>query len=114
MLISRVETDCIRIDGAPALDPIHVYWTNVGVGQGYATIICYGCAWTVYFGGMGGQTIQEFFQHADTPYLLSKLGNAKATKKDSLYLERIIVAIKAALGQEAQRRACSGNEKGAA
>lgn len=100
MTIKPVEVEGIRIDGAPALDSIHVFWMNIQPGQGYATIICEGCAWTVYFGGMSGLTIQEFFERYNASYLLSKLGNSrilKGTKKDVVYLERIIVAIKGAL-----------------
>lgn len=95
-----VATEAIQISGASALDTIHVFWVNVEPGQGYVTIICYGCAWTAYFGGMMGATIQGFFLSADVEYLVSKMGNnptLKQGKKYDAYLRRIIEAVKASL-----------------
>ena len=61
-------------DVPPSLDDISVFWQDIGPSRGSVTIICYGAAWTCYFGGMGNRTIREFFKEADTSYLVSKLG----------------------------------------
>lgn len=93
--ILSVETE--RIEDADGLDPIHVFWMDVAFSAGYCTIICYGSAWTVFFGGMNGDTIREFFRRADTEYLAGKMGNTphlKGTKRDNAYLGRIIDAVK--------------------
>ena len=97
-------------DVPPSLDDISVFWQDIGPSRGSVTIICYGAAWTCYFGGMGNRTIREFFKEADTSYLISllalqrlassvsKLGitpQLKARKTDHAYLGRIIDAIKA-------------------
>ena len=98
--IGSVSVDAIQIIGASALDPIHVFWMNVEPGQGYVTIICYGCAWTAYFGAMGERTIQAFFSQADVDYLVTKMGinsALKQGKKYDAYLGRIVKAVKDAL-----------------
>jgi hypothetical protein len=82
------------------LDTINVYWHDIGPGKGYVTIICWGCAWTAYFGGMGGHNIQSFFASADVPYLINKLGYTqwlKASKKHDAYLGRLVFAIQESL-----------------
>lgn len=91
-----------RISGAKALDPITVYWWDGRPDEGNVTLLCYGCAWTAYFGGMGGRTIKQFFAEADTPYLTGKLGITPILtqrKADHSYLGRIIEAVKAAIKQ---------------
>jgi hypothetical protein len=94
----KVVVESFKID-AQGLDPIHAFWMNVGPGQGYVTLICYGNAWTAYFGAMGANTIQEFFRRADVGYLTSKLGGQflKASKRHDNYLGKIILAVKASL-----------------
>lgn len=98
--ISAVE--CWNIDGAPGLDPIHIFWMNVDPGKGSVTIICYGCAWTAYFGAMGNdRTIQQFFADADTSYMHNEMGirpmHLKHSKRNESYLRRIIDAVKESL-----------------
>lgn len=92
---------CWKITDAKALDPIHVFWLDVAPGAGYVTIICYGLAWTAYFGAMDGRTIREFFADCDTGYLLSALGirpmHLKNNKRNEAYLGRIIDAVKEAV-----------------
>lgn len=90
----------LSIPEQAGVDSIRVYWHNLEPGKGYVTLTCWGCAWNSYFGGMNGQTIEQFFAGADTSYLVSKLGNTqwlKATKKHEVYLARLINAVKAAL-----------------
>lgn len=94
-----LQTETWRIDSAPALGPIHVFWMDVSPNQGYVTIICYGRAWTAYFGGMPVLTIREFFAMADEDYLVNKLTDGNSPKKDKVYLRKIILAIKDALAE---------------
>lgn len=101
MLVTAIFDRAMRIDGAPGLDPIHVFFVNVEPGRGYITVICNGCAWTAYFGAMSGQTIQEFVQRADVEYLVSKMGMTpflKQSRKHDAFLGNIITAIKQTLG----------------
>lgn len=74
----KVETTTItkvRITGTPALDPIDVYLEDRGPSQGQITITCYGKSWAAYWGGMGGDTIAEFFCRCDEHYLAGKLSS---------------------------------------
>jgi hypothetical protein len=98
-----VAVEAVRIAGADGLDPIHVFWHNVEPGKGYATVICYGCAWTTYFGAMSGRTIQQFFAEADADYLVVKMGapHLKQGKRHDAYLGRIVKAIQESLRRSA-------------
>jgi|SRR6185369_9715375 len=109
MIVTPVNTSTILITEVAGLDPIHAFWINLEPGQGYVTLICYGCAWTAYFGGMEGRTIEQFFSEADTDYLVTKLGITqflKDTKQHRAYLGKIVNAVKAALdaGRETPER----------
>ena len=64
MTATPITVDAVYLTDVPGLDPIHVFWQNVEPGKGYCTILCYGQAWTVYFGAMSGDTIQKFFAGA--------------------------------------------------
>lgn len=94
MTITPISVDAIYLTEVPGLDPIHVFWQNLELGQGYCTILCHGSAWTVYFGAMNGQTIQEFFAEADTTYMAGKMGKTDALKRDIVWLRKIIEAVK--------------------
>ena len=96
MKLEAVTTTAICISGAGSLDPIHVFWVNVEPGKGYITAICYGSAWTAYFGAMNGQTIQQFVAEVDADYLTTKMGYAptlKHGKQQMAYLRHIVDAI---------------------
>lgn len=100
MTPTKEQIEAVTIPAEGSLDIITVFWQDFGVGQGNVTIICWGAAWTCYFGGMGGNTIREFFSNADVGYLVNKLGNTqwlKASKKHDAYLGRLIVAVKQSL-----------------
>ncbi len=100
MTVTPIAVECSRIEGAEGLDPFHVFWVNIEPGVGYVTIICYGAAWTAYFGGMMGQTIQQFFLGVGADYLLAKLGigpHLKSGKKYDSYLAKIIKAVQDSL-----------------
>lgn len=88
----------MEITDVPGLDTIHVFWQNVEPGKGYVTIICYGSAWTAYFGGMSGKTIQQFFASVDVSYLVNKMGITSTFKAGrDAYLGKIIKAVQEAL-----------------
>jgi len=79
------------------MDAITTYFTDYELGRGMVTLVCYGNAWSSYFGAMGGNTIQEFFEKAGMDYLVNKLGNAQTLKQrkcDHNYLLRVIHAVK--------------------
>ncbi len=96
-MITIPDCVCWHLTDLSTLDPIYVFWVDVEPGKGYCTITCYGRAWTVYFNGMGGCNIREFFAKADTPYMVGKMCLAKSSKRDDIYLGRIIDAIKSHL-----------------
>lgn len=88
---------------APGMDTINVYWHDVGEGQGHVTITCWGCAWTCYFNSMPEKTIRQFFAAADVDYLVTKLGitqHLQQRKRDFVYLEKIVTAVRNHLRQE--------------
>lgn len=94
------ERTVLEIPSSGALDAITVFWENISDGKGSVVITCWGSAWTCYWGGMGTESIQEFFRTRSTSYLAEKLGNTqwlKQTKAHEKYLSRIIDAIKSAL-----------------
>jgi hypothetical protein len=96
--------------GSHALDPIHVFWLNDSPGRGYVTIICYGSAWTAYFGAMGGNTIQEFFASVDVAYMVNALSRSRTLKTGKnyvAYLSRVVKAVQDKLRAEA-RHSTSG------
>lgn len=106
MTVTPITIDAVYLTDLPdGLDPIHVFWQNLDPGQGYCTILCYGSAWTVYFGGMGACTIQKFFADASTQYLVEKMvaeRRVKFQKQAEGYLRRVIDAVKKYLnGEEA-------------
>lgn len=97
--------EVLTIAPAGALDSITVYWHNFSPGRGQVTLTCWGAAWTAYFGGMSGNTIQEFFAGADVGYLVNKLGFTqwlKSSKKHEDYLGRIVRAVQEELRRDLQ------------
>ncbi len=102
MTITHPTVDCWKIENAPSLDTIHVFWMDVAPGQGYVTVICYGQAWSAYFGAMGGaegRGIKEFFAACDTSYMINKMfaPHLKQSKERDAYLGRIINAVRFAV-----------------
>lgn len=98
-----VLVECLEITEVTRLDTIHAFWVDVAPSAGYVTVICYGQAWTAYFGGMGGKTIKEFFASCDTGYLVTKMGITpalKQSKRNDAYLGRIIDAVRGAITAE--------------
>lgn len=100
MIVTNVGVECQEIRNVSGLDTIHVFWLDVDPGKGYVTIICYGQAWTAYFGGMNGKTIKKFFAQCDTGYMVTKMGITpilKRPKQNDAYLGKIIDAVRESL-----------------
>lgn len=95
--------ESIRIEGAPALDPVTVFFEDFEPHAGRVTVVCYGEAWTAFFGSMGDESIRDFVKGAPNNYLASKLLpysgqlKVKAEKEQYRYLERIVSAIQEAI-----------------
>lgn len=87
---------------ANGLDAIEVIWQDYEPGKGRATFICYGTAWTAYFGGMGDRTIKQFISQCGADYLGPKfwmneinwITSLKCRDAYEKYLERVINAVK--------------------
>lgn len=97
------KVDSIRIEGAPALDPVTVFFEDFEPHTGRVTVVCYGESWTAFFGSMHDETIRDFVKCAPVSYLANKLLpypgklKVKAEKEQYRYLERIVAAIKDAI-----------------
>jgi hypothetical protein len=95
-------TETVLIPPTGSLDSITVFWQNFGIGKGQITLVCWGSAWTAYFGGMGDDTIQQFFTQAGSYYLAGKLMSAQwqtHTKTHEKYIVRLCDAVKAHMKQ---------------
>lgn len=78
------------------LDPIRAYFDDIGPGYGQLTLVCYGKAWSAYFGGTGADSVQDFVMKVSKDYLVSKLYNeqfSRTTKKEIEYLGRVVQAV---------------------
>lgn len=89
----------------PSLDPVTVYFDDIREHVGQITVICFGEAWTAYFGAMPKEdlTVESFFRTADSHYMTNALIRAqftKQTKQHEKYLMRIVEAVRQALNQE--------------
>jgi len=79
------------------LDRITVYYHDFEPGKGQVTIVCYGEAWTAFWGAMGTRTILQFLTECDISYIVGRLMGAqfqKHTKGHDVYLTRIVTAIR--------------------
>ena len=63
----------IKLTDLDRLDPVSIFLEDFGIGAGQITIYCYGEAWTSYWGGMGNDTIAEFFCGCDEHYIAKNL-----------------------------------------
>lgn len=91
---------CFTITEAKALDPVTVFIRDTGPSAGSMTIICYGEAWTAYWGAMGGRTVLEFVRTCDADYIANKMRRDGAKKAENNYLLRIVSAVLAAINAE--------------
>jgi len=102
MIITPTTVNQLDIIGAHNLDRIKVLWEDVEPGKGYLTIICWGRAWTAYWGGMGGE-VRQFVPTCNAGYIVENLVRNMAPrlvrnkKREEAYLERIVVVVQEAL-----------------
>ena len=75
------------------IDPINVYWQDLGSHTGRILVECYGNAWAAYWGSMGGP-LQDFVRGLDGSYLTSCLmAGRKHTQREQQYLKRVADAV---------------------
>lgn len=102
MKTTEIQFGGLEITGATNLDPIRVLFHDDEAGGGRVIITCWNLAWCNRWGAQG-IPIREFFIKANIEYLVHNLctvdyvTSQRARKKQSEYLTRIVVAIKAAL-----------------
>lgn len=78
MNIEKSTVTKLLITGAPALDPITVFLEDIEPRRGKIIIECYGKSWSSYWGGMGSNTIAQFFCSMDEHYLAKNLSDIHA------------------------------------
>ncbi len=87
----NIPVECFKIIDAPGLDPIVVFLETIGESSGRITVVCFGRAWSAYFGAMGkGYTIRRFLSLTDADYVAGKMELQNDKKHDKVYLKRII------------------------
>ncbi len=75
MKIETSQVTKLRLSELDRLDPVSVIVEDLRKGQGKITIECFGKAWSTYWGGMGDQTITEFFCDSNEHYIANKLSS---------------------------------------
>lgn len=100
MRITESTVTKLVIDQLEALDPITVIAEDLEPRKGKITVSCFGKSWTAYWGGMGSDTIAEFFCGCDTGYIIgyfapnlssnkfSGVALAKLARREALKLRR--------------------------
>ena len=88
---------------SPNLDRIKVIWEDFELGKGQLTIVCWGLAWTGFWGSMGGE-IRQFVPAMDAGYIASKMDGREQRptlkryqKNGDAYLIKIITVVQQAL-----------------
>jgi len=79
MKIDVYSTKTIKATDIKGLDPITLFIENIEDSKGRLTILCHGKAWTVYWGGMSGKTVEDFFLSCNNSYIISILLEDKGT-----------------------------------
>lgn len=90
--------NCWTISDVEKLDPINVYWHEIGPYSGRIIVECYGKAWSSFWGAMSRPLI-DFVRGLDAGYLASCLmAGRKHTAKERQYLlqvsEAVILAVR--------------------
>ena len=73
MKITKSQVTMLKLTDLDSLDPVSVLLEDFGPSRGKITITCFGKAWTAYWGGIGDQTISEFFISCDEHYIAKNL-----------------------------------------
>lgn len=89
--------------GKMELDPVTVFLEDFTPGQGQLTLVCWGRAWTHYWGATGSSSLRAFLLSASTGYLVDKLMLPydvvlkRAVTREARWLSQIVEALKDAL-----------------
>ncbi len=87
--------------GKRDLDPVTAFLQDFGPGRGQLTLVCWGRAWSHYWGAMGaGLNLRGFLLRADTGYIVGKLMLPcdvmlkRAERREERWLTQIVGALK--------------------
>lgn len=103
MKIEKRQVVMLDVIDAPKLDRIKIIAEDFGPGQGQLTIVCWGRAWSAYWGGMGSADITQFCISMSAEYIAENLvrgqieGLKRNQKHEMRYLMRIVEAAKEAM-----------------
>ncbi len=93
--------------GKMFLDPVTVFLEDFEPGRGQLTLVCWGRAWTHYWGAMGTRCrLRDFLLEASTCYLAGKLMLPydvmlkRSESREERWLTQIVDAMKTALRRE--------------
>lgn len=88
------------------LDPVTAFLEDFEPGRGQLTLVCWGRAWTHFWGAMGnGATVAEFCSKASTGYIAGKLMLPydvmlkRAEPREERWLTQIVEALKVELAR---------------
>lgn len=93
--------------GRMHLDPSTAFLEDFEPGRGQLTLVCWGRAWTHFWGAMGSDDLRGFLLGASTGYLVGKLMLPydvmlkRAEPREERWLTQIVQAMKDALRDEA-------------
>lgn len=94
--------------GMDELDPVTAFMQDFEPGRGELTLVCWGRAWTHFWGAMGdGSTLRDFLLSASTGYLVGKLMLPsdvmlkRSEKREERWLTQIVEALKRQLREAA-------------
>jgi hypothetical protein len=94
------------------LDPVTAFLEDFEPGRGQLTLVCWGRAWTHFWGAMGNDlTVAEFVGKASTGYIVGKLMLPcdvllkRAERREEKWLTQIVEALKIELNRAAIAKA---------
>ena len=86
------------------LDPVTAFLEDFAPGQGQLTLVCWGRAWSHYWGAMGNDySLDRFIRTASTDYLVGKLMLPydvmlkRSERREEKWLYQIVEALKVQL-----------------
>jgi len=87
MKIQESTTRKLLLTEVKALDPITVFLEDLEPRKGKITINCWDSSWSAYWGGMGKNSIAEFFISCNNSYLIGNLSRVNANIDDYDHLD---------------------------
>lgn len=83
MKVEQTKVTKLRLTEIEGLDPVSVIIEDLGPRQGKVVIDCYGQAWSAYWGGIGDNSVAEFVNRCNNPYLIGYFApSLRSTKPD--------------------------------